>query len=149
MCISNCAWYTWPFQLDTRMRPVCVQLNCMRINKLLYLHGHVKSLSAWAVGIIKASRINCLDRQIIWRCKERGSDRLRERERGEGGGSGEEGEEKRGREWWGVIPTPTLAYMLFDNDSILYEILNSRCKISFNYNYAGYFTLLLYHISTI
>lgn len=81
------------------MRPVCVQLNCMRINKLLYLHDHVKSLSGWAVGIIKASRINCLDRQIVWRCKERGSDRPGERERERVDVKGEwKSEKERGRE---------------------------------------------------
>lgn len=69
----------------------------MRINKLLYLHSYVKSLSAWAVGIIKASRINCLDRQIVWRCKEWGSDRLAERERERERDRGEKGERKRER----------------------------------------------------
>jgi len=58
------------------------------------------------VGIIKASRINCLDRQIVGRCKERIVDRLaererkreREREREREGEREEKGERERERE---------------------------------------------------
>jgi len=53
------------------------------------------------VGIIKASRINCLDRQIVGRCKERIVDRLAERERKReserGRGTGKRKERGRGR----------------------------------------------------
>lgn len=140
------------------MRPVCVQLNCMRINKLLYLHDHVKSLSGWAVGIIKASRINCLDRQIVWRCKERGSDRPGERERERVDAKGERKSEKeRGREsdedqgssrrqHWRTCCSITTQF----SNEILPCKIKSREISSNNYNHVGYFiTSFLHYISTI